>query len=237
MALVHSPKIVTDNLLLCLDAGNTKSYPGTGTAWNDLSGNGHNATLSGVSFSSDNGGCITFDGSNDYGYISSLDLPSRPFTLSVWIKHETNLDGWQSYMGQDSSNAGNNAVFYFQKKSHSTSDANAFSLVVRPNNSDSTSSSRVNGTTASLNVWTNLCGVLSSSDMKMYVNGELEGTLSNSNTLAPRTGNFVIGASFWTDNLTDWFKGKMSTAMVYSNELSAAEVKQNFDAHKHRFGL
>lgn len=56
MALAHSPKIVTDGLVLCLDAGNVKSYPGSGTVWNDLSGNDNNGTLvNGVGYSGTNG--------------------------------------------------------------------------------------------------------------------------------------------------------------------------------------
>ena len=236
MSLIHSPKIVTDNLVLCLDAGNTKSYPGTGTAWTDISGNGNNATLSnGPTFSGDNGGCITFDGSNDYGYISTLDVPNRPFTASLWIKHETSIDGWQSYMGQDSSDSGNHGSLYFQKRHQGMPPGNAFGIAIRPNNADTTA--RADGTTASLNVWYNLCGVVSSSDLKIYVNGELEGTTSNSNTMAPRTGNFVIGAAYYNGSVVDYFKGKMSTVMVYSNVLTAAEVKQNFNALKVRYGL
>jgi hypothetical protein len=45
MSLIHSPRIVTDGLVLCLDAGNPKSYTGSGTTWTDLSGNGNNGTL------------------------------------------------------------------------------------------------------------------------------------------------------------------------------------------------
>ena len=65
MALAHSPKIITDGLVLCLDAGNTKSYPGSGTTWTDLSGNGNNGTLTnmdGANLDSANGGSFTFDG-------------------------------------------------------------------------------------------------------------------------------------------------------------------------------
>ena len=237
MALIHSPKIVTDNLVLCLDAGNTKSYTSSSaTTWTDISGNGNNATLSnGPTFSSDNGGCITFDGSNDYGYISTLDVPNRPFTASLWLKHETNLNSWQSYMGQDSSDSGNHGALYFQKREPSQSPGNAFSIAIRPDSSDTPV--RVNGTTASLNVWTNVCGVVSSSDLKIYVNGELEGTTSSSSTMAPRTGNFVIGAAYYNGSVVDYFKGKMSTVMIYSNALTAAEVKQNFNALKVRYGL
>ena len=54
MALAHSPRIITDGLVLCLDAGNTKSYPGSGTAWSDLSGQGNNGTLTnGPTYSSE----------------------------------------------------------------------------------------------------------------------------------------------------------------------------------------
>ena len=238
MACHGGPNLVEDNLVLYLDAANTKSYPGTGDTWSDLSGNGNNATLSGASFSSDNGGCITFDGSNDYGYISTLDVPNRPFTASVWIKHETSLDLWQSYIGQDSSDSGSHGAMYFQKRSHNQSPNNAFSMAIRPDDSDSTTSSRVNSSTiASLNIWTNVCGAVSSSDIKIYINGELDGTISNSSTMAPRTGNFVIGAAYWNDNIVDYFKGKMSTVMVYSNALSATEIAQNFNALKRRYGL
>jgi hypothetical protein len=67
LALSHSPSIVTDGLVLCLDAGNPKSYPGSGTTWTDLSGNGNNGTLvNGVGYSGSNLGSLVFDGSNDY---------------------------------------------------------------------------------------------------------------------------------------------------------------------------
>ena len=67
MALAHSPRIVTDGLVLALDAGNAKSYPGSGTAWTDLSGNSNNGTLTnGSTYSSVDGGAIVFDGSDDY---------------------------------------------------------------------------------------------------------------------------------------------------------------------------
>ena len=224
--------IVTDGIVLCLDAANVKSYPGTGTTWYDLSGNGNDATLSGTGFSSNNMGCITFDGTNDYGYISTLNLPSRPFTLSVWIRHESDISGSQSYMGQYTSDSGNNGLLYFQKRN--TSPQHAFKIGVRANNSED--QTELNATvTATLNVWYNLCVVTSSSDIKYYINGELDSTLSNSNTLATRSGNFIIGASYWANNLSDWFKGKMSSAMIYSNALTAAEVNQNYYALKVRY--
>ena len=67
MALAHSPRIVRDGLAFYLDAANTKSYPGSGTTWTDISGKGNDGTLTnGPTFSSDNLGSIVFDGSNDH---------------------------------------------------------------------------------------------------------------------------------------------------------------------------
>ena len=77
MAINYSPKIIRDGLVLCLDAANPKSYPGTGTAWTDLSGSGNNGTLvNGPVYSSANGGSIDFDGSNDYSSLSSNIIPA-----------------------------------------------------------------------------------------------------------------------------------------------------------------
>jgi hypothetical protein len=54
MAISYNPRIVTDGLVLALDAGNPKSYPGSGTTWTDLSGNGNNGTLvNGVGYNSE----------------------------------------------------------------------------------------------------------------------------------------------------------------------------------------
>ena len=61
MGLSHSPNIVTDGLVLCLDAANPRSYPGSGTSWLDLSGQGNNGTLNGPTFSNDNSGFLVFD--------------------------------------------------------------------------------------------------------------------------------------------------------------------------------
>jgi hypothetical protein len=60
MGIAYNPAIIRSNLVLCLDAANPKSYPGSGTTWTDLSGFGNNGTLiNGVGYSSDNLGSFT----------------------------------------------------------------------------------------------------------------------------------------------------------------------------------
>ena len=86
---IFFPSIVTNGLVLCLDAGNQLSYPGTGTTWNDLSRNGNNGTLTnGPVFNS--GGSMVFDGVDDYistNTNSSLtQAGSIQFTAEIWAK-------------------------------------------------------------------------------------------------------------------------------------------------------
>ncbi len=75
MSVYGGPDIVTNGLVLHLDAANSKSYLGSGTTWNDLSGNGNNATLTnGPSFSNSNRGSIVFDGTNDYAELNKTGI-------------------------------------------------------------------------------------------------------------------------------------------------------------------
>ena len=64
--LTHSPRIITDGLVLCLDAANRQSYPGSGTVWTDLAGSNNGTLTNGPTFSSANGGSIVFDGVDDF---------------------------------------------------------------------------------------------------------------------------------------------------------------------------
>jgi len=88
MSIKDGPKIVTDGLILALDAGNRFSYPGSGTTWSDLSGNGYNGTLiNGPTFSN---GAIVFDGTDDYVLINNgftnLFKNKSYWSTSIWIK-------------------------------------------------------------------------------------------------------------------------------------------------------
>ena len=89
MATKYSPKIITNGLVLSLDAANNKSYPRSGTTWSDLSGNSNTGTLTnGPTFSSANGGSIVFDGVDDYisgTNNSSLQL-LNDLTIGAWVK-------------------------------------------------------------------------------------------------------------------------------------------------------
>ena len=85
MGIAYNPRVVTDGLVLCLDAGNVKSYPGSGTTWTDLSGKGNTGTLTnGPTYSSANGGSIVFDGVDDRVSGTSFNT-GQNFTINAWI--------------------------------------------------------------------------------------------------------------------------------------------------------
>ena len=96
MALAHSPRIVRDNIVQYLDAANTKSYPGSGTTWTDMSSRNRDGTLTnGPTFSTDNLGCFNFDGSNDYvnlNYVFTQASSANSYTVVVAAKLSSTSD-------------------------------------------------------------------------------------------------------------------------------------------------
>ena len=79
MGVAYNTSIVTDGLVLCLDAANAKSYPGTGTTWYDISGNNNNATLYGSPVVSN--GVFQFNGTTQYATVGSVNFASTNYTI------------------------------------------------------------------------------------------------------------------------------------------------------------
>jgi len=96
MGTSYNPAIVTDGLVLCLDAANNRSYPGAGTTWTDLKGV-HNCDLqNGPAFSSANGGSIAFDGTDDVADVASPpSITGDSATLALWCKSHDSAS-WRS---------------------------------------------------------------------------------------------------------------------------------------------
>lgn len=94
MAVSHGfGKIVTDGLVLALDAADTNSYTSGSTTWRDMSGNGNNSTLTnGPTFDSGNGGSIVFDRVDDYANFYAPNLTTTT-TVEMWTKIDTLYSG------------------------------------------------------------------------------------------------------------------------------------------------
>jgi len=233
----RTAQVSTNGLIFRLDASNSSSYSGSGTAWNDLSSNGHNATLvNGPTYTTDDQGAIVFDGGNDHASFASLSLPNRPFTVGIWCKYD-DLNGWQMVAGQDQNQDSNSlGAFYFGKTSNTHNEldgrkANSFGTTIY----GGTGASQINVNTPnaiSAGTWYNFVAVYSNSDIKLYMNSSLETTVSDSTSIATRTGTFRIGGAYFNNNLTDYFDGRIAEMVMYNRALSSAEVREFYLATK-----
>jgi hypothetical protein len=218
MSYNNGPKIVSDGLVLCLDAGNNKSYPSSGTSWNDLSGNGNAGTLvNGPTFSSENGGSIVFDGTNDYVNLPYLLLSaSQDFTINIWIKANSHGAGtiFCNYL------AGNLQLIY----------GTSIIGMWLNNNSTYLDSPATEFTTNPVFFTAQRIG---GNETRVYLNAILKKTGASTSTIGS-VSNFRMGTN---TNGGEVYNGKIAQASIYNKALSASEVLQNYNATKGRFAL
>ena len=233
MAFNYSPKVVTDGLVLYLDAANTKSYPGSGITWTDLSRSGNSSELKGPTFNSGNGGSIVFDGTNDYVEIQNQIQfdQTDPFTLSSWVK---------------SSNVSNELIInnenilYTGYRLNINVNAN-IEIGLRNSISDDIAIETLNRIYA--NTWYHIVGTYDGtrnvSGMKIYINGVEEDTNTISNTLTSSTlsnQQTLLGIRRLSPP-SDPLRGNIANVQIYNRALSTIEITQNYNATKTRFGL
>ena len=225
-AFHHSPQIVQDGLVLLLDAANSKSYPGSGTTWNDLSGNGNNGTLTnGPTFDSGNLGSIDFDGTNDYvncGSPSTLDFGTNNFNLSCWV-NVTSTSGadWMGIMSRYNNGTG----FWIQ-----LDPSNRYVGFGWDGSNYITSSTSAGG-----GQWKFIsCQRTGSTSAEVYVNGSLVASSSSLPSTTSTGQNIDIGRINISGRYTS---GNIAQVSIYNRALTASEVLQNYNATKSRFGL
>ena len=230
MAFIHSPKIVTSGLVLCLDAANKLSYPNTGTSWYDLSGNNNNGTLTnGPTFNGGNGGCIVFDGTDDYVVVpdnSLLDIDGDK-TLGCWVNLGSNPGG-TCIVGKVSNSALGMALAY-------SWDSKGFQAIAW----NSTNSPQLDkDLNRDINKWVYIVAVQSSTTRWIYALDSI-GVRSASGTGGINSWNnnvsFTIGST--SEGYYVPANTKISNVLVYNRALSASEVLQNYNVTKTRFGL
>ena len=224
MALSHGPGVITDGLVLCLDAADSLSYPGSGTTWTDLSGNSNNGTLTnGPTYSSTNGGSIVFDGSNDYvdcGNSSNLSITVG--TVCAWFK-KSHGSGYKGLVDKGRDGYG------------------AWSLNVDETANTATFKARISGNNIALiasssygnDIWNYVCGVYDGTNLSIYQNGTLSNSASYSGTIGTNSESVRVGSA--NDGL--YFNGNIVQVQIYNKALTAAEIQQNFNALRGRFGI
>jgi len=225
--------VVQDGLVLNLDAGVRDSYDG-GTTWRDLAGSNDGAmqNMNDTNLIKDNGGVFTFDGSNEYIDCGnpSLDI-SDGYTLMSWFKISTVSDA--NIINMDSSNNPLSRFFQFRINSSSKVQFIRFDSAINHIGTLSSSSSLVSG------VWYNILASFDSSEgEKIYINSALDATSSIQTQNKSGSGTKLsIGCRYSNATASNFFHGDISTVQIYNRALTDAEVLQNFNATRHRFGV
>ena len=216
MGLAHSPKIVTDGLVLCLDAADLKSYPGTGTTWKDRSGNVNNGTL--INSPTFSNGMIVFDGADEYVNVtdsSTLDGFSS-VTFEAWVNPD-NTAGYRRIYDKNYNNTYNFSI------------SNSSKFYIYINGSYSMSSATVDN-----GQWNHIVATYDNTSAIFYKNGIAVTTNSFSHgTVGSNSDDLRIGTNY--NSNTSKFYGDIGSCKIYDKALTAAEVLQNYNALKSRF--
>jgi len=228
--------IVINGLALWFDAGLLHSYPQTGVDWIDMSGNRNNGTLlNGPTFNSSNEGNIVLDGVNDYVNVPSESqiANSTEITAELFIKVNASTSrGWQY-------------LLFRRNTWTSVFEGFVISLIeadrkIQFNTTPQSGSPQANAkSTTAINYGTiyHIVGTFKSNDkIQAYINGVLEATTNITHNLdIPATQTVKIGRS--AESLDSPANAQIYIARIYNRVLSTAEIQQNFNAQKARFGL
>lgn len=244
---INGPRIVSDGLVLYLDAGNRKSYPESGTDWLDLSGNLYSGSLiNGPTFDGANGGGISFDGVNDYvandGMKNVGSLMGNGFSYSYWI-NTTTTAGVVCVVGVLSSDTGMNWSSHLNEGITDTTNVGKTSWYLRDSGDRSTNgyiSTNIYDGKWHHVMWTCPSTVIIT-NVRAYVDG-VEQTITATTTATLSTyANFNQTVTFGARNIRGviqrWANMKLAQFMYYTRQLSANEVLQNYNATRSRFGV
>ena len=231
MGVSGGPNIIEDGLVLCLDAGSTKSYPGSGTTSIDLSGRNNGTLVNGITLSSDGGGSFEFDGTDDYITFGDLELITGAFSINVWFRASStqNDTTYPTIVSKDAAGSFGNWIM----------TGPSSGAYVRFGFSGSGGQKELSNTSYSdftSNEWVNYCGTWDGSNtLRLYRNSiQIKETTSATGTLVTNNNPILIGNRSATDGR---FTGKIAIVKLYNKELSSSEVLQNYNATKTRFGL
>jgi hypothetical protein len=223
VGLNHSPRIVTDGLILCLDAGNPKSYPGSGTTWTNLAGTIGNGTLTnGPTFDANNSGSIVFDGTDDFVQCSG-SLTVTAATFVCWIRRNGSQGTYDGILFSRGTSV-TGMLFY-------TSDQLGYTW----NNAINTYTWNSGLTVPDL-TWCMVAVSVTSTAATAYL-GQASGITTAINTVS-HTSTVLDDIKLAFDDATlRYFTGNIAIAQLYNRALSAEEIQQNFNALRGRYGL
>ena len=229
-----SNSIITDGLVVHLDAGNKNSYSGSGATWTDLSGNGYNATLNNsVGYTSNSGGMLTFNGSNQSAQVNvnSFVRSNTSYTFSTFF-YLTTSNGGAPFCLMTTPNDNNNTDGFWQH-------LNLTNWLWRTEDSSGENGGNAEAPTGFVSsTYYHLTVVVTTNSIKFYRNGNpisiISTTFSWANVRNDNTAYLFIGKGYEDDYR---MTGNVGNFLMYNRVLNNAEILANYYGQKSRFGL
>jgi len=224
------PVVITDGLVLCLDATSTYSYSGAGSTWADISGQSNNATLVGSPVFSSNPGSFTFS-SNKHAITSNKTMNLSASTFIAWVNPSQMQSGWNGII--------------FSRAGHGGSDVGATGMNLCSTNGIGYhwGNSELNCNSGSIvvpnNEWSMIALTITANSATTYLlksSGVTSVAYSRSNPALSGIFNFYIGCEPH-DPASRAFVGKIATSLVYNRALTQTEISTIFDSQKVKFGF
>ena len=222
---IATNKVVQSGLVLNLDAGASTSYPGSGTTWTDLSGSGNTGTIANGTYTSANGGSLVFDRSTyvNLGDPTSLRFGTGDWSFECWFK-ANNI----SYGGNDSAMIiSKNYATSFESYFYGGAFANYVA-------GSGVSTNNISTPTWGTSIWYHTVYSKTSGVYNVYQNAVLCGQTANSSNISG------TGSSWWIGRRSGGslgFDGYIPIVRMYNKGLTAAEITQNYNALRERFGI
>lgn len=239
MSFFHSPRIVTDGLVLYLDAANSKSYPGSGTDWYDLVNTSATGSISGPNYSANNLGVLSFSSAS----VDYVDPDTNLFTDS-FLQNDWTISFWVNW---SSLNTLDFIPFPDRTLLQHGSAATRQGLHTTQRNTRilfGLYGDDLEGTTLlQTNTWYNVVYSLKNSvtrNRKIYLNGVIDAEDTPGGAYVGSGGNARIGGAvlaFGGSYTAHSFDGDMGVCIAYNRPLTEQEVLQNYNALRGRFGI
>lgn len=227
MAIFAGPNFIDNSLVFCFDASNLKSYARSGTVVKNISGGADGEAVNGPTYNTNNNGYFSFVTDDYLRFPENSALNSQTVSVEVWARtNATQQNGFWFEKGSV-----NSQYSLFQEGSAIRWRANLGAGLV--NMVSFNTSSYINTSN-----WFHIVATFVTGQQYVYINGVQVGSNTLTGTLATNVNGMSIGAyGGYSQSMGYFYNGDISLVRVYNKVLSAAEIRQNFEATRDRYGI
>jgi hypothetical protein len=244
MSYANGPRIVTDGLVLCLDAGNRKSYIGTGSTWTDIAGNNNCTLYSNPSFNNNNQGYLSFNTSSNAGHYGRGGISNwftNEFTIEATFYHTSSML-WEALWSNNAGSSWSNNDKEAPLLTFNGASTNVWHQIGINQAGTSVNGVWLDLTANHLNKWVSVWLTRSGTSINIYAiydNTWLNNSGTYTYTINTTRNNYIVGRHWYNSGSTSTqlFKGHISNIKVYNKVLTFDQIQQNQKALKGRFGL